>query len=169
MEEVKASFKKARYRYSKNVKIISIIGTLLCLLGIADATYLTVAHYTTKLTLACPDKGFINCARVTQSSYSVVFGIPVALLGLLFFVGMVVLQTPMFWNSLNKLIRVGRLGYSIVGLITVFWLVYVEFHKLNAICLYCSGVHILTFCLFVVTIIGNSIIIPKSNSSIAKE
>lgn len=167
MVEEKSSTKPRKF--SKNLKIISGIGILLSSLGIADATYLTIAHYATKIVLACPDKGFINCAKVTESSYSVVFGVPVALFGLLFFIGMFILQLPWFWDSVNPLIQRARLAYSIVGIITVFWLVYVEFHKLDSICLYCTGVHILTFGLFVVTIIGNSIVIPGSKIEPSKE
>ena len=146
------------FKYSKKIKIISIIGVILCLIGIADATYLTVAHYSTTVTLACPTKGIINCEKVTNSSYSEVFGIPVAIYGLLFFIGMFILQLPMMWTSTNKNIRYFRLFYSIAGLLSVFWFVYVEFQRLDAICLYCTLVHILTFGLFVTTTVGMSII-----------
>ncbi len=155
IEEKHSSTKKSR---NKKVIIISTIGLLLCLLGIADATYLTIAHYATKVVLACPSTGFIDCAKVTSSTYSAVFGIPAAVLGLGFFLLMFVFQLPMLWRSENVMLRNARLGYSIAGLLSVFWFVYVEFHKLNAICLYCTGVHILTFLLFVTTIIGTSII-----------
>ena len=103
------------FKYSKKIKIISIIGVILCLIGIADATYLTVAHYSTTVTLACPTKGIINCEKVTNSSYSEVFGIPVAIYGLLFFIGMFILQLPMMWTSTNKNIRYFRLFYSIAS------------------------------------------------------
>jgi len=152
---------KKKSKFSKNVKIISAIGILLSLIGIADATYLTIAHYTTTVSLVCPDTGFINCAKVTSSSYSEIHGIPIVLFGLLFFIGMLIAQLPWLWNSTSKLISRGRLAYSISGLIVVFYLVYIEFHKLHAICLYCSGVHILTFCLFVLTLVGTSILTPQ--------
>jgi uncharacterized membrane protein len=161
--EDKKKYKKAK-ESPKNIRVISTLGVLLSLIGIADTTWLTITHYSTTLTLACPSTGIINCAKVTSSSYSEIFGIPVALLGLLFFLGMVILQLPMFWRSANKLIRYARLSYSSVGLVMVFWLVYVEFHKLNAICLYCTLVHVLTFSLFVVTTIGTTTIIPDSTT-----
>lgn len=149
----------------KNIRIISSIGILLSLLGIADATYLTIAHYTTKVILACPSTGIINCEKVTTSTYSEIFGIPAAVLGLAFFLGMFIAQLPIFWKTTSQFIRLGRLIYSIAGLLSVFWFVYVEFHKLNAICLYCTAVHILTFLLFVTTVIGMAIITPR----VAKE
>jgi uncharacterized membrane protein len=133
------------------------IGLILSIIGICDATYLTITHYTTAIPLACPDTGFINCAKVTTSQYSMIHGIPVAVLGLFFFVTMAALQLPVAWRSTNKYIRLGRLGYSIIGLLTAFWLIFVEFHKLDSICLFCTAAHILSFSIFVLTVIGTSI------------
>jgi uncharacterized membrane protein len=157
---------KKQNTLSKNVKLISAIGLTLSLIGIAVATYLTIAHYATKVSLVCPDTGFINCTKVTSSSYSEVYGIPAAVLGLVFFIGMLILQLPMLWKSSSILLRRLRLAYSIIGLCTVFWFVFVEFHRLDAICLYCSAVHVLTFCLFVVTLIGSSIISPATDKDL---
>jgi uncharacterized membrane protein len=154
--------KELKDNREKNIFTFSLIGMTLSLIGIADATYLTIAHYTAKVVLACPDTGFINCAKVTTSIYSEIHGVPVALLGLLFFIGMFILQLPVLWRSKLKIISNIRLAYSVVGMLTVFWLLYVEFHKLHSICLYCTGVHILTFCLFVTTIIGTSVIQPST-------
>ena len=68
------------------------------LLGLGAAAYLTFEHFTSSTTLACPETGVVNCAKVTTSAYSTVFGIPVAVLGLLFFVGMVGLCLPAAWR-----------------------------------------------------------------------
>ena len=50
--------------------------------GLGGSIYLTIAHYNTTVTLACPATSHINCERVTTSPESIVFGIPVAVLGL---------------------------------------------------------------------------------------
>ena len=151
--------KTNRLKFTKEIKWVSVIGMVLSLLGIADGVDLTIAHYTTPTILACPSTGFINCAKVTTSSYSEIFGIPVALLGLLFFVAMFFLQVPHAWRSHNKWLRLFRLLFSISGLLMIFWFIYVELHKLHAICLYCTAAHILTFGIFVVTVVGTSIIV----------
>ncbi|HUC86887.1 MAG TPA: vitamin K epoxide reductase family protein [Candidatus Saccharimonadales bacterium] len=123
-------------------------------LGIGDTVYLTIAHYTTPVLLSCPDTGIINCAKVTTSSYSKILGIPVALLGLIFFLGNLPLHLPAAWRSPSVLVRRLRLAASASGILMVFWLLYVELFRLNAICLYCSTAHVLTLLLFIVTVFG---------------
>jgi uncharacterized membrane protein len=138
-------------------RAIPVLGMLLSVAGIGVSTYLTISHYVTKVVLACPDKGVINCAKVTSSSYSEIAGVPLVILGLIFFIGMLILQTPWFWRSASKIIRRGRLLFSLSGIGFVLWLVYVELFKLNAICLYCTAVHILTILVFILTALGTAI------------
>jgi len=138
-----------------------LAGTLICLLGLADASYLTVAHYDAHVTLACPDRGFVNCGLVTTSVYSEILGIPVAVLGLVFFLGMLPLQLPWAWRSTRRSVRLLRLGGSVVGVGMVMWLVYAELFLIGSICLYCTGVHVLTFLLFVTVAFGTAVTSPE--------
>jgi uncharacterized membrane protein len=62
--------------------------------GLGVSGYLTVEHYTTPAILACPAGQVVDCGRVTTSAQSVILGIPVAMLGLLYFVVMVALTGP---------------------------------------------------------------------------
>jgi uncharacterized membrane protein len=134
------------------LKKIVIFSLILSLLGIADTIYLTIAHYTQSVILACPTTSFINCAKVTTSSYSEIFGIPVSLIGLIFFLGLFVVQLPIFWTNRFLWIKTPRIIFVSIGLASAFWFIYVELHKLHAICLYCTGVHILTFLSFITII-----------------
>jgi len=153
---------------NKNLKTISLLGIIFSLAGLADSIYLTIAHYTAPTILACPESKFINCARVTTSQYSTIHGIPIVLLGLIFFVVMTGLQSPMAWKSGLRLVKIGRIVFSSIGLVSVFGLVYIELDKLHAICLYCTGVHILTFILFIVTVIGSVFLGEIDHNSSAK-
>lgn len=132
----------------------AIWGLVLCLLGIAVAAYLTYAHFTSPSVLACPESRFINCAEVTTSTYSKFLGMPVAVLGLAYFLGMLPFQLPAAWRSQRAEIRLVRLLGSVVGIVMVFWLLYAELVKVDALCLFCSAVHLITFALFVVTVLG---------------
>ena len=117
--------------------------------GLGSALYLTIAHYTTTVTLACPDTGVINCEKVTTSPQSMLFGtIPVADLGLGFFILLVALHTPRAWQAPGAAIRWARLGALAAGMAFVLYLVYTELFTLDAICLWCTSVHVITFLLF---------------------
>ena len=122
---------------------------ILSLAGLGVSIYLTITHYSTSVSLACPDTGTINCEKVTTSPESVVFGIPVAVLGLAFFVFMVAVNNPLAWRSPLRAIHLARVLSVIVGIGFVIYLIYVELFKVNAICLWCTSVHVITFALFV--------------------
>jgi uncharacterized membrane protein len=122
---------------------------VLSVAGFGVSVYLTIAHYTSSAILACSDSGLVNCGKVTTSPESNVFGIfPVAVLGLAFFVFMLAINSPWAWRSRQPLIPVARLASVLVGIVFVLYLVYTELFTLNAICLYCTAVHIITFLLF---------------------
>ena len=133
---------------------------LLTAIGIGLATYLTIAHYDTNIPLTCPARGAIDCEAVTTSAQSKVFGIPVALLGLAYFVGMIPWNLPVAWRSADPRIKFGRLLYGLSGIGFVCYLVYAEAVIIKKICLWCTGVHITTLILFVVTVFASALAIP---------
>jgi uncharacterized membrane protein len=139
----------------------TIAGVVLCVLGLGVAAYLTYAHYDPTVTLACPDHGVVNCEAVTTSAYSSIVGVPVALLGLVFFAGMLPLQLPPAWRSALPWVRVGRMAGAAIGVGTVIWLVYAELFLVGKICLYCTSVHVLTFLLFATTLFGTISTTPE--------
>ena len=122
---------------------------LLCLVGLGLSAYLTYVHYTGDAVLSCPDTGRINCAKVTTSAESVLPGhVPVALAGLLFYLAMTALCSPPAWRSVHRAVPAMRLLGGGAGMVMVLWLVYAEFVRIGAICLYCTAVHATTFALF---------------------
>lgn len=132
-----------------------IAGTLLSLLGLGVSAYLTYEHFTGSTTLACPAASSgINCLKVTTSLWSVELGIPVAVLGLIFFAAMTALQSPWAWRWQQPLLRAARIGWCLVGIGNALVLVYDELFKIDAICEWCTAVHVLTFLLFLSTIFG---------------
>jgi uncharacterized membrane protein len=120
----------------------------LSLLAVGLTAYLTVTHYTDPAALACPDSGVVNCTLVTTSRWSVIFGVPVALLGLLWALGMTALTMPPAWRSESVWPGRVRLGGAGAGALMVLYLVYVELFRVGAICLWCTGVHITALALF---------------------
>jgi len=126
------------------------------LAGVAVATYLTVEHYTASTTLACPETAVLNCQKVTTSAQSVVLGVPVALLGLLFFLALVPLCLPVAWRSAHRAVRWGRVLFALIGVCFVLYLIYAELFVLDAICLWCTAVHVITLALFAVIALGTA-------------
>jgi uncharacterized membrane protein len=122
---------------------------ILSLVGLGLSVYLTITHYTDTAPAGCPVNSTFNCVKVTTSPESIIFGIfPVAVLGLAFYVFMVAINSPWAWRMDLDIIRWARLAGVITGIAFVLYLVYVELLKVDAICEYCTGVHIVTFLLF---------------------
>jgi uncharacterized membrane protein len=122
---------------------------VLAIAGVAISTYLTIQHFDAGVTLACPASATINCEKVTTSEYSKLAGIPVALLGLLFFVAMAATFVPFVarWPRIDQ----ARLFASMLGICFVLYLVWAELFRIDAICLWCTGVHVLTLLLLLAT------------------
>jgi uncharacterized membrane protein len=144
---------------------LPITSILLALAGLGASIYLTYEHFTQNASLACASNGVVDCAAVTTSPQSRVFGIPVAVLGLLFFVGIIPLLLPVAWRINTKLVRNGRLLASAIGICFVFYLVYVELFDVGKICEWCTGVHVITLALFTVILFGTASLDPVAERS----
>lgn len=124
---------------------------LLALAGLGVATYLTIAHYDTKVALVCPENSTINCAEVTTSPESVLFGIPVAVLGLAYYA----VQAVLAWLPRRMQFRgleMGRLVLAIGAMGFVLYLVWAEVVRIGAICLWCTSVHVITLVFLLVLV-----------------
>jgi uncharacterized membrane protein len=125
----------------------------LALAGLGVSTYLTVAHFTESTLAGCGEtSGRIDCTKVTTSAQSYVFGIPVAVLGMAFYVFLVAIMSPWAWRAARREIHLLRIASMVVGIGFVIYLLYAELYIIDAICLYCTSVHVLTFVLFVLTV-----------------
>jgi uncharacterized membrane protein len=129
-----------------------LVTWVLSLAGLGVSIYLTIAHFTESKLLGCSESGLVNCTKVTTSPQSYVFGIPVAVLGLAFFVAAVVLMSPWGWRSARREVALIRIASLVVGMGFVLYLLYAELFTIGSICLYCTSVHAITFLLFVLTI-----------------
>ncbi len=136
------------------------VSLVLAAFGIAVSTYLTIAHLTTPKVLACSASGTIDCEKVTTSAQSTFVGIPVAMLGVGWFVAMAVLCLPSSWRSSSPLWHASRLTAAVAGIAFTLWLVYAELFIIGAICLWCTVAHLLAFGLFVVAVVTAPAMIP---------
>ena len=134
---------------------MQLVTFALALAGLGVSIYLTIAHFTESTLLGCSEKaGLVNCTKVTTSAQSYVFGIPVAVLGLAFFVAAVALMSPWAWQAprYRREIYLIRLASLVVAIGFVLYLLYAELFIIGSICLYCTSVHAITFLLFGLTV-----------------
>lgn len=124
--------------------------------GLAVSIYLTITHFTTHVSLACSNTGTINCEKVTTSPESYLVGIPVAALGVAWFVVAAALCLPAAWRSPAPAVRYARIAWAVAGVLMVVRLVYAELFQIDAICLWCTAVHVITVVLFALVLVAEA-------------
>ena len=115
------------------------------LLGLAIAAYLTYVHYA-GIEPICAASG--GCERVQSSSYSKLVGVPVALLGLIGYAGiLVVALLP------GEAARLATAWLAAVGLGFSLYLTYLELFEIEAICQWCVASALIMAVLAVLTMV----------------
>ncbi len=130
---------------------------LLALLGFADATYLTVEHFRGVIPPCSVTEG---CATVLTSQYSVVLGMPVSLLGSLYYLTIAVgaflyLESKHGSGKISRyhsMILKGTYLMTALGFLMSLWFVYLQLVILKSICIYCMGSATTSILLFLVAI-----------------
>lgn len=128
---------------------------LLSFVGAGIAIYLTTVHYE-NVPLICSASGLVDCARVLSSSYSVIPGttVPITIPGLGWCAIMAVLAiAALRLSSVRGRILVAQFVWSLVGMLTVLYLVYIELVRLHTICAWCTVLHTVILLLLLITIV----------------
>jgi uncharacterized membrane protein len=102
------------------------------LAGFLDSTYLAAKHYVGGI-VPCT---FGNCEQVLNSSYSVFFGIPVALFGAIYYLsvlGLVIL----YFDVKKEKILVFSSYLTVLGLAASAYFVFIQLFVIGAICEFC--------------------------------
>jgi uncharacterized membrane protein len=122
------------------------------LIGLVDAMYL-LSHRITGEPIACGLTG--GCNIVAASPHSVIFGIPLSLLGVLFYFGIIVLIAIEFSSLKNFFeryipIHSAQRAYAIIGLASSAYFTYLQHFIIRAWCQYCI---LSAFCTVIIFII----------------
>jgi len=144
---------KANSKYFKPaILILSVIGFLL-------SAYLTYLHYTEGHTAFCSQGS--DCDAVRQSSYSSIFGVPVALFG-------AIAYALIFWFtyvSISKSLRWLLLYIiSLAGFVFSVYLSYLELFVIKAICPYCVASALTMTAIFIMIAFRKAEFYPKLSS-----
>ena len=116
---------------------------VICLVGIAVAGYLTYIHYA-GLKPVCFSNG--GCETVQSSRYAKLDGIPVAVLGLLGYIA--ILLSLALRGDLGRL---AGFGVALIGFLFSVYLTYRELFTIKAICQWCVSSAVLVTVLVILT------------------
>jgi uncharacterized membrane protein len=133
----------------KEINKKSIIAIfLLALIGFADAAYLTVEHFANKI----PPCSIGGCETVLTSQYANIIGIPVSLVGAIFY--LIILVSLVLYIDTKKPIffRLPAI-LTIVGAIVSIILVSLMIFVIHSICLYCMVSDTITVVIALISII----------------
>ena len=130
---------------------------ILSLVGAGIAVYLTAVHYE-NVPLICSTRGLIDCSRVLSSPYSVVPGtsVPITVPGLAWCAVSAVLAIVglrLLRPQVRHRVQQAQFAWSLLGMLTVLYLVYVELVLLHTICAWCTGLHVVMLVMFLTTIV----------------
>jgi len=130
-------------------KIFIVLFVAISFFGFLDATYLTVKFFTGG---PIPCSLLDGCDVVTKSAYATLGGIPVALLGALYYIGLFLLSLIILETKNQKLLTFLSL-IPAIGFIFSIRLVYLQAFVLDAYCLYCiisAGISTILFALGII-------------------
>jgi uncharacterized membrane protein len=139
--QVAEATSESRARRLDRRLLIAIVA--ICALGIADAGYLTYTHYA-GLKVVCAFHG--GCETVQASKWSKLAGIPVSLLGLIGYIGILACS---FIRA--ELARAGAFALALIGFGFSMYLSYREVFTIHAICQWCVGSAVFMTALLVLT------------------
>ena len=127
----------------KNRNLLLVLLIVLAFVGIADSAYLAQSAYT-GTALTCNIGGLDGCNTVAQSAYSHLFGIPVAVYGVIFYslmfvLGAVALAQP----GLHA--RRGLFVLGVIGAVASVAFIFVQAVLIEALCIYCLGSAVIAF------------------------
>jgi uncharacterized membrane protein len=121
--------------------------------GMAISVYLTVVHYA-RVPLVCSTTGVVNCERVLSSFYSQVWGVPISVGGLLWFIVAAALALPALISRAEPAwLQPVQVLWSLLGLLTVIYLVGVEALALGVLCAWCTALHALILLTLVLSVV----------------
>ncbi|MEK7166715.1 MAG: vitamin K epoxide reductase family protein, partial [Patescibacteria group bacterium] len=117
-------------------------------IGIIDAFYLTQVHFQNIIPPCTNHLIFTDCGAVLKSSYSVIAGVPLALIGLIHYSLLAVVMVMVLLYN-HKRIKQFAVIQTAFGFASSCYFVYLQLFVLHAICLYCMVSALVSTTIFV--------------------
>lgn len=127
----------------------SLVVAILALgvIGFIDSTYLTIEHYRGVIPPCSIVQG---CDTVLTSSYSQILGIPVALLGSLYYLLISIGAFAYLEGKSEKIFRYSLI-LPIFGLLGSIWFTSIQIFVLESYCTYCLASALISLALFILS------------------
>jgi len=120
---------------------------ILSIAGLIDSLYLTWSHYNNIIPPCESSSLFVDCGKVLTSRYSIVFGVPLALIGAIFYALEIVTLTIAFLMKKHPA-RIMAIILTAGGFGASLYFVYLMVFVIGALCKYCLVSAILSTCIF---------------------
>lgn len=134
---------------SSTVAKLPLLAAVVALVGLADAIYLTIHHYTGE---KVPCSIVAGCEQVLTSSYAEIAGVPLAIFGAAaYFIAFSLAILAAFGNRLTWTLF--GVQVSVMAIFTV-WLVYLQGFVIEAFCQFCLLSAATTVTLFIIYLIS---------------
>mgnify|MGYP001612325207 CR=1 FL=1 len=133
---------------NKNFQILLILLIIFSFLGLLDSAYLTFKYYEGG-PLVCAI--FEGCDKVAQSPYSTMFGVPVALFGVFYYLAVFYIAIFVFEFRRFKILKI-LFPLTIAGFLASLYFLYLQIFVIEAICTYCIFSLLTSTALFITAI-----------------
>ncbi len=121
------------FTVSSRRKYIGRVFLVVAAAGLLDSAYLSWEHFLGGIPLCGPNDG---CSLVLTSQYAEWFGVPTAVLGLVFYLVVVALGIG-YWRSGRLLVLRLLTALTGLGFLVSLSFVYLQLSVIRAVCIYC--------------------------------
>lgn len=147
--------KPSETNYQNSNKLLFVLASI-ALIGFLDAVYLTVSHFTGHISCSL----ISGCQEVLTSSYSQILGIPLALLGAIYYL-FILINILLYIDNQNRWSRYIISYLPLGGFLFSLYLLSLMFFVIQALCQYC----LLSALTSTLLVIGSWLFIKKNKTN----
>jgi uncharacterized membrane protein len=125
-----------------------LYSAILAFFGFLDAAYLTVLHYKNII----PPCSLHGCEKVLSSTYSTVGPIPVAVLGVIFYLTVIIVCLLILIEGMKQLLRFFHF-VAAVGFLVSIILFFIQFYIIHSFCQYCILSEVISVGIFLLSLL----------------
>lgn len=125
-----------------------LYSAILAFFGFLDALYLTILHYKNVI----PPCTLSGCEKVLTSAFSTIGPVPVALLGVIFYLTVIVTCLLVLIERKNEFLRFFHF-VAVAGFLVSLVLFFIQFYLIGSFCQYCILSEVISVGIFVLSLL----------------